>query len=179
MRGYQPWSRNPLMRRGDRVRATASLAAILLALLAVPVCIVVSMGTYSSVTNRVDQAVAVTAHVDSVAATATPSPARGAVVSWNRQGTRHTGSTVVPNATKAGDSIQVWLDRNGTLVPEPAGMFERLLTAAWAGLLCWMGAIAVTLAGVGLVHRRVAKRHAALWDLEWTEASQTNGWASH
>ncbi|MFW0797773.1 hypothetical protein AAFP30_28485 [Gordonia sp. CPCC 205515] len=175
----RPWSKNPLMRRGDRVAATASMLAALVALIAVPFCIVAAMTTYSSVTDRSHEAVPVTARVVSIAASDPTSPARGATVAWDQRGSRHTGTAVLPTSTKVGDSVQVWTDRNGNVTQDPAGTVERVITATWAGLLCWIGAIAVAMAGVALVHRRIARRHAGLWDQEWIQASQSNGWASH
>lgn len=174
-----PWSKNPLMRRGDRLAATISLLAVLVALVAVPICIIASMTTYSSVTARSHETVPVTARVASVSAADPLTPTRGATVSWDRNGTRHTGTAVVPTSTKVGDSTDIWIDREGKVTQGPAGLFERILTATWAGLLCWIGVLAVAMAGIGLTNRRIARRHAALWEQEWIQASQSNGWASH
>ncbi|MGV9670575.1 MULTISPECIES: Rv1733c family protein [unclassified Gordonia (in: high G+C Gram-positive bacteria)] len=176
---FYPWSTNPLMRRGDRHLARAGWSAVLVTVLAIPLCIWAATTTYDSVTARADRAIPASATVLSVVAADPTAIDTSATVSWRNADGTHTAITSVPHGTAEGSSIDIWTTADGSQLQQHAGPLERILGAVWVGILSWALVFAIMIGAVALVRRRVARAHADQWDREWRQAGNANGWAAH
>lgn len=175
---YLPWSHNPLMRRGDRMIAAAVVTSVVILLLAIPLSVWAADATYRSVTDRADAAIPISATVVSVSDSDPTAVETTATVSWRNSSGVHTDSTSVPRGTKDGSTTPAWTTADGTRLQDHPGPTERVLGAVWVGVLAWCAMFALVMSGVTLVRRRVARVHDVLWDREWSQAGNANGWAS-
>jgi len=137
--------RNPLLRPTDRVEACVILVAILLALVAAPVCAAGGVAVYGSRARLyAEQAqtrptVAATVieestdthvpHITSISVRATWPVGVGARTDWFRTG----------KAVKVGDRIDIWVDSAGLRAARPAPVSQAGMDAVDVGAAIWFG----------------------------------------
>ncbi|MGC4933137.1 Rv1733c family protein [Gordonia sp. DT30] len=175
---YLPWSHNALMRRGDRMFATAAVISVALVLLAIPLCVWAGNATYRAVTARADDAIPISATVVHVTDPGATAVGTTATLAWRTSSGRHTDTMSVADGTKTGAVLDAWTTADGTRLHNHPGVTERVLGAVWVGGLTWLAVLTLVIIATGLVRRRVTRTHDALWDREWALAGKANGWAA-
>jgi hypothetical protein len=180
------FGRHPLRRRVDRIESAIILAAVLVALLMIPVA--VALGT--SVRDSSEQAAAqrratlteVQARTLEDAATAVVGGS-GVVTAWVRVawtdsvGLPREGYAGAMHGTKKGSEVTIWLDRSGAITTPPrrAGDSEAVGGAVGlsAGMLSWL-----LIAGLArLAVARLDRRRMRDWEREWEQVAPR--WRHH
>jgi hypothetical protein len=140
----------PTMERIDRFAVTF---AIVVSLLAVPVAGAVGLAVYDS--NRdlyAQQALSrqsVTATVvDGAAGTDLRRDTVRVNVEWYWAATRHTGVTRASPAVEAGDTVEIWVDEDGSMVSAPTPPTTATLDATVVAGFTWLVAAAVAVFAV-------------------------------
>jgi hypothetical protein len=143
---------NPLLRWTDRLEAGVVLAAIVLALVMVPLCMAESAHVYRS-HAKTYAAQASTRHMVTATVAATEGPARQphttssavlAVWSVGADGARggeaqvdHADWVTTERTVSDGDQIPLWLDDAGALVDPPTPLVQAGFDAIGAGVGVW------------------------------------------
>ncbi len=145
--------RDPLVRTIDRIEAVVMVLALAVSLLAIPIAAAVGTAVYDS--RR--QAYTEQSHTShTAAATVTDVPASQQLLRtgtitvparWTAAGAEHTGKVKAPSTVETGDTIEIWVDPNGTQVPAPTSTTRAAAEAAMGALVLWIfvTAIAATL----------------------------------
>ena len=144
--------RDPLVRTTDRIEALVLVLAIVVSLLAIPIAAAVGTAVYDS--NR--HLYAEQAHTrHTVAATVSDVPASQILrtgtttvaARWTAAGAEHTGTVKAQLTTKAGDTVEIWVDDNGAQVPAPTPTTRAAVDAVTGAVVIWIcvAAIAATL----------------------------------
>ncbi|MGB9308477.1 MAG: hypothetical protein WCB92_33765 [Mycobacterium sp.] len=111
------FGRNPLIRISDRVEALVLVLTVAVSLLAAPIAAAVGTALYDS-RSRLYAEQAQTQHM--VTATVIDSPARSDTITvrarWFAAGAEHTGAVKAAPTVKPGDSIDIWVDKDGSHV---------------------------------------------------------------
>jgi hypothetical protein len=176
---------NPLRRRYDLIAAWLGPAAVAVFLILGPL---VAAGAiiWAHAGNAADSRAARQLHrVPAVVLRSVPGPMftdggantwlTWAPARWTAGGRAHAGLIPAASGTSAGATVPVWLDHSGhvrtpPLTPAQAG--NRVTVAAAAAL----AALAVVLAGIGLLGRSVLnRRRIAAWEAEWRQVGP--GWS--
>lgn len=160
------FGRNPLLRRADRIEALVMLVALVASLCAIPVAGVVGAATYGARGRLYTQEAHERHHV-----TATVTDARaedlGATLvqaKWPVTAGERTGTLQLGDQVKAGQSVEIWVDKDGNPVTSP--------TPAWLAVGEAVGMAAVTLlavivglaALVAAVRSRLDRARDAAWE---------------
>jgi len=140
------FSRNPLIRISDRIEALALVLTVVVSLLAASIGAAVGTAVYDS-RSRLYAEQAETRTL--VTATVIDSPARSDTITvrarWFAAGAEHTGAVKAQPTVKPGDTIDIWVDEDGSHVGPP--VMSAADEAATAALVIWLG---VTIAAVAL-----------------------------
>jgi hypothetical protein len=145
--------RDPLVRTIDRIEALVLVLAVVVSLLAAPIAAAMGTAVYDS-SRHIYAEQAYTRHT--VAATVTDVPASQQIVRtgtptvsarWTAAGAEHTGTVKAQSTAKAGDTLEIWVDNDGSQVPAPAPTSRAAAEAAMGALVIWIcvAAIAATL----------------------------------
>jgi len=141
--------RDPLVRTIDRIEALVLVLAVAASLIAAPIAAAVGTAVYDS-SRQIYAEQADTRHT--VAATITGAPASQQILRtgtttvsarWTAAGAEHTGTVNAPSTAKAGDTLEIWVDDNGTQVPEPAPTSRAATEAAMGAMVIWICAAAI------------------------------------
>lgn len=157
---------NPLLRWTDRVEASVTLAAIVLALVVFPLCVAESADVYRS-HAQLYAAQAKTRHMVTAMVAATAAPPRQphntssavlAVWSVGADGARggesqtdHADWVITDRTVSDGDQIHLWLDDAGVHVDPPTPLIQAGFDAIGVGLGIWSLTLLVLGACVGAV----------------------------
>jgi hypothetical protein len=137
-------SRNPLIRRTDRLEVVAIIVAIVLSLTAIPVAGAVGTVVFES-QHRLYVQQAQTRH--RVAATVTEDSSGAGTVdvmaSWTIERGGRAGAVEWKAPVKRGDRIQVWVDASGDAVDPPTPTANAGFDAAAAGAMIVSAAVAI------------------------------------
>jgi hypothetical protein len=85
---------------------------------------------------------------------------------WQADGTEHTGNLTLVGAVKTGDSLRIWVDRNGNRANAPTPTSQAGVDAVFVAYMVWQ---TVVLAVAGLVcwaHSRLERRRDSSWERE-------------
>ena len=85
---------------------------------------------------------------------------------WQANGTEHTGSFTLDRAVKSGDSLRIWVDRNGNRVDAPTPTSQAGVDAVGVAYAAWQ---TVALAAAGLIwwgRSRLERQRDAAWERE-------------
>jgi hypothetical protein len=107
--------RNPLQPAGDRINRIVVVLAIVVTMLAVPVAPDLRRNT-----------VRITAQ-------------------WYWATTQHTGTLWASPTVKAGDTVEIWVDENGSMVNAPKSTTTAVLDATVVGAAAWLTVAAVAI----------------------------------
>jgi hypothetical protein len=158
--------RNSLVRAADRVEALVLVLAVVVALLAAPIAAAVGTAVHDSrrhlYAEQAQTRHTVTATViDNSATKTSPSKTMTVPARWSAAGAEHTGDVKTRHPVKPGDSIDIWVDLDGSPISSPAPMRAAAEEAVVAAGAIWLGAVvaaAALFAGTRAVLNRV--RHA-------------------
>jgi hypothetical protein len=142
------FGRNPLLRRTDRIEALVMLVALVASLLAIPVVGVMSIVVYGARDRLYDQEAQARHTVMATVADASApldQDARTVLVKarWPAAAGERTGSFQHSTPVKAGERIEIWVDKDANLVGPP--------TPTWYAAIDAVGTAIVTLLVVGAV----------------------------
>ena len=162
------FGRNPLLRRADRIEALVMLVALVASLVAIPVAGVVGGVTYGARDRLYTQeaherhrvmATVTDARVEDLGITVVQAK-------WPVAAGQRTGALQLSDQVKAGESVEIWVDKDGNPVVPP--------TPAWLAVGEAVGMAAVTLLAVGVgmaavvaaVRSRLDRARDAAWERE-------------
>ncbi|HTX93959.1 MAG TPA: hypothetical protein VME67_03440 [Mycobacterium sp.] len=133
------FSRNPLLRRADRIEALVVLVALVASLIAIPVAGVVGVLTYGARARVYTQEAHERHRVMATVAETWVQDFGMAVVQakWPAASGEHTGVLQFTDQVKVGDSVEIWVDGDGNPVVPP--------TPAWLAVAEAIGVAAMTL----------------------------------
>lgn len=155
------FGRNPLIRVSDRVEVLVMVLAIVVSLVAVPIAAALGTAVYDS-RSRVYAQQAQDRHL--VTATVADGkavrkdlskPSVNVPARWFAGGAEHTGTVSAPLKVKPGDSIDIWVDGDGSFVGPPS---ETAKDEAVAAALAFWVVVALAAAGVFAATRVVLGR---------------------
>ena len=160
------FGRNPLLRRTDRVEALITVVAVLVTLMAIPVAGVLGAATYGArdrlYTQEAQGRHLVAAKVDD--ARAGDWGTTLVQVRWPVAAGQRTGSMQLPAGVKSGDSVRIWLDKDGepSFPPTPAShaVADAIGTAVAISLLVGFVMASLVVAARSWLDRA----RAAQWD---------------
>ncbi|HWT49323.1 MAG TPA: hypothetical protein VN255_12340 [Mycobacterium sp.] len=162
------FGRNPLLRRADRIEALVMLVAIVVWLVAVPVAGVLGAVIYSAhdrlYTQEARDRHPVTATVADV-----PREESGTAVvhaRWPVGAGERTGTLRLTAPVKPGESIEIWVDKDGmpALPPTPTwhAVGDAIVTAGVISLIVGVGTASL----VAAVRSRLDRARDAQWERE-------------
>ena len=168
----QLFSRNPLVRKVDRVEAVLMLGAVVVVLLAAPFAAAVvgtavhdARGHLYAEQARTRQAV--TATVTDVRATDTePAPPYGVIIAptrWVIGRSTHHGAVDSEPTVQTGHRVGVWSDDHAQQVDEPAAFSRAANDAAVAALVIWVIVVAVAAAVLAIGRAMLNRVRNAGW----------------
>jgi hypothetical protein len=171
--------RNPLARAVDRAEATVVIAAVLLALVLVPVMLALGSLTYANLAEQSEEQTRTRHETVAVLTEDAPEPSvgtRGEVISGNStvaarwllpSGATRTGLVEAADGSKAGAEVRIWLDESGKLVSAPMSTVDLVGAGVLVALFGWLIALGlIALAYWGLRNMLDRRRYRA-WDTEW------------
>jgi len=168
----------PLARPSDRWEARLVVTAILLALIAVPVCGSHASRVYDSQVAIAREQQAERRQVTAVVLEGAQGPVAGGPETqvddvearWTLpDGAERTGEVSVPAGTDRGARIPIWVNSSGDPVPAPMTEFTALVVAFGVGLILWLGVVlGLALIVVG-THQVLERVRAAAWARDWAE----------
>ena len=122
------FDRNPLIRRTDRLEALLMLVVLVVSLVAIPVAGVLAATVYSGREIQYNQQAherrAVTATVTNAGNDGSATTAVHA--KWPVAAGERTGSLYLATAAKAGQRIEIWVDKDGNPVAPPNSRWHAL-----------------------------------------------------
>ncbi|MGC2652674.1 MAG: hypothetical protein WA317_03515 [Mycobacterium sp.] len=164
------FDRNPLIRASDRVEALVLVLAVVVALLAVPIAAAVGTAVYDSrrslYAEQAQTRRMVTATVMDVSAAQISSnktmtvPAR-----WFAAGAEQTGEVKTRHTVRPGDSIDVWVDEDGSQVAPP--IKTAVDEAVAAAVAIWLGAVIAAAVLVGAARAILNRVRHARWQRDF------------
>lgn len=181
----RPWSKNEVMRAGDRLESSAFVLVVAVLLVMLPVAWFVG----SAVDNRLDERT----RADLVAKQEVPavlvenptigswgssqlSPAIGrAEARWVVGGRTHSAQVPTEPGAKSGDTTSVWIDDTGSLVDAPTTPTENTSTAVAVGIIVWNTAATLCFLAFVAVQWLARKVEGARCDREWESLGKSSG----
>lgn len=146
--------------RLDRLIVTL---AVVITLLAVPVAGAVGLAVYDTKRALYVQQAESRHNITATVVDGAPKPdlRRNTIrvsVQWYWAGTQNTGTLRESTTAKPGDTVNIWVDENGSMVSAPKSETTALLDALVVAAFTWVVATALAafaVAGVRALHRRV------------------------
>lgn len=146
--------------RADRLIVTL---ALLVTLLAVPVAGAVGLAVYDTKRELYAQQAQSRQNITATVVDGATKPdlRRNTVrvsVEWYWGGTQHTGMLRKSKSAQPGDTVNIWVDENGSMVSAPKSETTALLDALVVAAFTWVIAAALAafaVAGVRALHRRM------------------------
>lgn len=156
-------SRNPLLRRCDRVEALITLLAIVVALFAPAVAGLAGSMVYTARDRQYTQEAATRQVIDAIVVGVDPD---GAVVTaeWHVPAGKRTGQIRTDGPAQAGQPIKIGVNSNGDPVPVATSDDRALIDAAVIGASILLGVPTAMAALLGLTRRRVGRARDAQWE---------------
>ncbi|EID77822.1 MULTISPECIES: Rv1733c family protein [Rhodococcus] len=183
-----PWSGNPLMRRSDRIESLMVLIMVGVVLMLVPIAGAVGTATHTRLTEQAQQAAANGQQVPAVLLE-NPRPPMGEEPTrgptgqdqvrarWVVDGTEHTGIVDTGTGARAGQTVTVWVDKDGNYMAAPNTATDNALGAIGAALgFLMLGTVGCGLFLIGF-HWLLAKHHRSQLQREWQGLGHAPGWS--
>ncbi len=171
--------RGSVARTSDRFQAGLLVFVVLLALAALPVAASFGSETYAG--QQAQSAQQLGEHTQVTATLLADGPAitinsRAGVVgngeptdaTWVlADGTRRVGQVVAARGTLKGETLTIWVDRNGDSVDPPLSNAGVVIDAIGVGLGLWLGGLALLAACYRLAVFSLDRFRLAQWQQEW------------
>jgi hypothetical protein len=95
--------------------------------------------------------------------------ARRSVRFTDASGVEHVAEVPVSYPRPAGDTVRLWVDRNGRITPAPLASADAVVIGATSGIgIAALGAAVLALLWCGL-RRLLDARNSVAWEQEWAE----------
>ncbi|MPY77326.1 MAG: hypothetical protein GEV04_02305 [Actinophytocola sp.] len=176
---------NPLIRPTDRRQARLAAVLIGLALLAGPIIGGFGFSYHASLTDRATAQRHDRSPVDAVLLedAPVPAPAGAAAVRMPRtaaaraewstpDGLRREGKVPVTSGSNAGDTVTIWVDRDGNRTAAPLSSGETAAASVFATLGIWLVFVAALAGYYVLMRVRLDHARYAAWEREWQELDE-------
>ncbi|ROZ89081.1 hypothetical protein EEB19_19405 [Gordonia sp. OPL2] len=180
------FSRNPVVRRSDRVEALAFCLAALLAVLAIPLAVSVEGGVHKARSAAIAEQ-ARTIHA--VEATAVDDASvifsegqNGALVTarWSYNAVPHRGTVNVDDtALNAGDQFTMWVDEQGQTTRKPLTPADAASGAIMTAAAFYLAVLAVSAVAVMGVRGLLDRHRRRGWDSALAELTGSDDGHSH
>jgi len=181
--GSVVWSRNPLVRRRDRIEGALRLAAVVLCVLAIPLTASIGISVdhdreqvYAAQARDARQVIAVAAERGALVNTEGHAQPYRADATWTVDGQQHRGRLVWADLPNVGDEQTIWVNPSGKVIDPPHGegraVGDAVLTALWAWILFAAGVGG----GLILLHRRFDRARYAEWEREFEIIAGKREW---
>lgn len=164
------FSRNPLIRRSDRIDAAVTPLAVLLVIIAIACAGVLGTCAHDVESRRYLEE-AKTRHTITAAAVedsttgVTPGAAGPKVmVRWQANGIERTELVAWDQPVKAGTALPIWIDHNGDRVEAPTPPALAGANAILAAAVAWWVMFVIAALSVGAVHARTAQMRDDQWE---------------
>lgn len=181
--GSVVWSRNPLVRRRDRIENALRLAAVVLCVFAVPLTATIGISvydareqTYSARSQDARQATAVAAERGAVVNTEGHTEPYRAEATWTVDGQEHRGRFYWADYPNAGDQQTIWVDPSGNAIDPPHPKSRAVADAVVTALCAWILLVAGVIAGLALCHRKLDQARYADWEREFQKITENREW---
>ncbi|BBA88989.1 transmembrane protein [Mycobacterium pseudoshottsii JCM 15466] len=161
--------RNPLLRRADRVEALVVLIVLAASLVAIPVAAVLGAVVFNARADQYAEQAQVRHPVTAEVTGTTRNPNTEAVVvqvRWPGAAAQHSGSLQRTSPVKAGQRIQVWVDRDDNLVRPPTPTWHAAVDAVGVTMVILLSMCVVLAALVAAVRTQLDRVRDAQWDRE-------------
>ncbi|WP_432193137.1 Rv1733c family protein [Streptomyces sp. bgisy027] len=164
---------NPLRRTSDRVESWILTFLMCVFVVGMPAAALgAGLTAYESSMRAVQTQSAerheVSATLTSDAKGSAEDAKRQAPVRWtDDNGAVRTGTTLVEPGTPKGATVQVWVDRDGTLTEPPMSTLNAQTTGWFVGGMAAAGVTAAFFAARTGVHHVLDRRRYAQWEAEW------------
>ncbi len=191
LRGRHAWvfralSRNPLVRRQDRIEALAVVLGLIVVILAIPVIVHLGRDHFARSVDRIEQQTRSLQKVEATVVEARSSaPNRYTTASrtvraeWKAGFEDRVETVQGPAKVEVGDRIPVWLDEHGAVTRPPQTVADARGYAAAFGIGLWLGTAAACATAVMLTRMALDRRRFNAWDYEWKLISTPGGgWAN-
>jgi hypothetical protein len=183
------FDRNPLRRRTDRIEAVIRLATVILLLVAVPIAAMVAGREADQLALRKAHAQQAAEHevtavlLQRAQATGSPDPYTSVQLTyvlarWQPPGQpTRSGQVLAPAGTRAGSTVQVWVDASGAVTGPPPD--HRVI----AGDVCIAAVTTCLVTGLlllgssALARRALDRRRLRAWDAGWRVTGPL--WSGH
>ncbi|MDX6315196.1 MAG: hypothetical protein QOF84_4959 [Streptomyces sp.] len=185
------WRRNPLRRRSDVLETWVALIAAIVIALGAPAA---GWATGSLVNGALQHTVRAQRSERSVVpalvlkagpreiAQTDPDSGqvrqerRSAVARWTApDGTKVTGPVHIPVSMGKGDTVRIWTDRQGRVMPAPLDPAAAATHAVLAGMGAFVAASVLLMMGRYMLLWQLMRRRLADWEREWEAAGQDWG----
>src|SRR6185295_10651390 len=83
---------------------------------------------------------------------------------WQVNGIEHTGSVNWPHAVETGDSLTIWVDRDGNRVDAPAPTSQASVDAVGVAYSAWQTVVVAVAGSVYWGRRRLDRRRESAWE---------------
>lgn len=178
--------RSPLLRTSDRMEALAILMVFVVALLAIPFASQAGDNTYDARMRIIDEQMRTRHSVEAVAVanSGAATPGRynrpGPVRAEWREGTEVRSEMInSPVAIRKGDTLTVWLDTTGKVVPPPETPQVASSIAAGRTWTVWLGAVGLTVVLACAARWTLDRARARSWERELLLLTHNDdGWAN-
>jgi hypothetical protein len=101
---------------------------------------------------------------------------RSAVARWTApDGTKVTGPVHIPVSMGKGDTVRIWTDRQGRVMPAPLDPAAAATHAVLAGMGAFVAASVLLMMGRYMLLWQLMRRRLADWEREWEAAGQDWG----
>lgn len=171
------WRANPLRRRSDQVEAWILLLAVVLGVLGAAVATVVtwSVARGTAEEQRTDRlrvsAVAMKDADPEGRETFYKAPGADSSrvpVRWTApDGTVRQGTAEVPDGTRAGTAVPLWVAPDGGQTAPPVGAAMAALQSGICAALAGAATVALVCAAQAVVRGRLDRRRVRQWESEW------------
>ena len=162
------FSRNPLLRRTDRIEALVMLVALVVSLVAIPVAAAVGIAVYDLRDSRFAQEgrdrhteVAAVLETETEGARSTVVQARSPATAGER-----TGLIQLTTQAKVGDRIEVWVDKDSNPVAPPTPTWHAVGDAYGATMATLLFVAVTMISFVTGVCSRLDRERNAQWERE-------------
>ena len=178
-------TRNPLVRRIDRVEALITVLAVALVVVAIPVVVSLSRGYGARLAEHTAAHNRTLHSVDAVVVDVKPmvperfSRSHSVRARWSTGADDRIASVRAAAGVAVGDHVEVWLDAQGAVTTPPRTESDDRANTVAFGIELWLTAAALCVAALMSVRAWLAHRRSAMWDAQWQLFNaRDGGWSN-